>query len=288
MIEFLISPWIENDFMKRGLAIAIAVSLSSAPLGYFLHLRRMALIGDALSHAVLPGAALGFILGGLTLPSLYLGGMVAGMSVAFLSALVSQATQLKEDSSFASFYLISLALGVLLISTTGSSVDLMHFLFGSILSSDQNSVLMISTMSSLILILFAIFGRQFLVESVDPEFLPSMGVHPKKSHLFFLALVVMGLVSAFQALGTLLAVGLMMIPSATGRLLSNTVGWGLAYSMLIGCLSSVMGLLISFHWDLPSGPCIVLVSGGFYLTAVLISPKNGILITKFRRGHYVS
>ncbi len=285
--DFFIDPWNSNDFMKRGLVIAVAVSLCSAPLGYFLHLRRMALIGDALSHAILPGAALGFILGGLTLPSLYLGGLMAGIAVAFLSALVSQATEMREDSSFASFYLISLALGVLLISTTGSSVDLMHFLFGSILNSDIDSVYLVSSMSSLILIVFAIFGRQFLVESIDPEFLPSIGISARRSHLFFLALVVLGLVSAFQALGTLLAVGLMMIPSAAGRLMSPTIGRGLIWSVLIACLSSALGLLASFHFDWPSGPAIVLVAGIWYVLALLFSPSKGLLMLKYRKGHYV-
>lgn len=282
-----IEPWTQNDFMKRGLAISIAISLSSAPLGYFLHLRRMALVGDALSHAVLPGAALGFILGGLTLPSLYFGGLVAGILVAFLSALASQATQTREDSSFASFYLISLALGVLLISTTGSSVDLMHFLFGSILSSDTTSVLLVATIASAILVLFALFGRIILLESVDPEFMPSLGISSRKAHLFFLALVVLGLVSAFQALGTLLAVGLMMIPSATGRLLTSRLGKGLLAAMTVACLSSISGLLISYHFDLPSGPAIVLMAGAFYLLALMFAPHSGILVQRFRKGHYV-
>lgn len=284
--QLLLEPWIANPFMKRALAISFAVSLSSAPIGYFLHLRRMALIGDALSHAVLPGAALGFILGGLTLPSLYLGGLIAGVLVAFLSALVSQATQLREDSSFATFYLISLALGVVLISSTGTSVDLMHFLFGSLLNADNHAVFLVSGMSSLILILFAVFGRWILLESIDSEFLSSLGLSAKKAHLFFLALVVLGLVSAFQALGTLLAVGLMMIPSATGRLLNPSLLGGILASTMVAVLSSILGLLISYHGSLPPGPAIVLMAGAFYLFALFLAPDTGLLTRKLKKGHY--
>lgn len=286
LFQLFIDPWIANPFMKRALAISVAVSLSSAPIGYFLHLRRMALIGDALSHAVLPGAALGFILGGLTLPSLYLGGLLAGILVAFLSALVSQATQLREDSSFATFYLISLALGVVLISTTGTSVDLMHFLFGSLLSADESAVILVSVMSSLILILFATFGRILLLESIDPEFLSSVGISAKRAHLFFLSLVVLGLVSAFQALGTLLAVGLMMIPSATGRLLKPHLMGGIVASIVTAVASSVFGLLLSYHASLPPGPSIVLVAGLFYIVALFLAPKNGLITKQFQKGHY--
>lgn len=285
--HWLLDPWLLNPFMRRALAISVAVSFSSAPLGYFLHLRRMALIGDALSHAVLPGAALGFILGGLTLPALYLGGLIAGILVAFLAAAVSQATQTREDSSLATFYLISLALGVILISSTGTSVDLMHFLFGSLLSADVNAVLLVSGISSVILLLIALFGRLILLETIDPEFMASVGVSARKTHLFFLALVVLGLVSAFQALGTLLAVGLMMIPSATGRLLKQSLWGGIVASVFVAIFSSVLGLLTSYHFGLPSGPAIVLAAGGFYLLALFFAPQTGVFTKRFQKGHYV-
>ena len=134
LYDLALSPFAEFGFMRRALVGCLALALGGGPIGTFLVIRRMSLMGDALSHAVLPGAALGFIFGGLSLPAMSLGGAGAGLAVALLSGLVTRLTPLREDASFAAFYLISLALGVLLVSTHGSNVDLLHLLFGSILA----------------------------------------------------------------------------------------------------------------------------------------------------------
>src|SRR6201981_3065100 len=134
-----LAPFWEFGFMRRALVGCLALALGCGPIGPILVIRRMSLMGDALSHAVLPGAALGFIFAGLSLPAMSFGGVVAGLVVALLSGIVTRLTPLREDASFAAFYLISLALGVLLVSTHGSNVDLLHLLFGSILAGGQRA-----------------------------------------------------------------------------------------------------------------------------------------------------
>src|SRR3984957_6714697 len=150
--------------MRRALVGCLALALGCGPIGTFLVIRRMSLMGDALSHAVLPGAALGFILGGLSLPAMSLGGVGAGLVVALLSGLVTRLTPLREDASFAAFYLISLALGVLLVSLHGSNVDLLHLLFGTILGVDDDALIMVAAIASVTLVVLAVVYRPLVLE----------------------------------------------------------------------------------------------------------------------------
>ncbi|MFY1973856.1 metal ABC transporter permease, partial [Achromobacter dolens] len=146
--QWVVSPFIDYGFMRRALAGACSLSLGAAPLGVFLVLRRMSLMGDAMSHAILPGVAAGFLLSGLSLWAMMLGGIATGLVVALLAGLVARLTPLREDASFAAFYLISLGLGVLLVSLRGSNMDLLHVLFGTVLGLDDASLLLVSITAS--------------------------------------------------------------------------------------------------------------------------------------------
>ena len=189
--------------MRRALVACLALSLGSAPIGGFLILRRMSLLGDALSHAILPDLAVGFVFGGLSLWPMSIGGFGAAVGVALLSGWVARATQLKEDASFAGFYLIALAVGVLLISLYGGPVDLMHVLFGSVLAVDNDSLLLVAAIASLTLTALALIWRPLVVECFDPGFLKAVGGSGGTIHMLFMVLVVVNLVAGFQALGTL-------------------------------------------------------------------------------------
>src|SRR5215813_12836579 len=175
LYDLAFGPFAEFGFMRRALVGCLALALGGGPIGTLLVIRRMSLMGDALSHAVLPGAALGFLLGGLSLPAMSLGGVCAGLAVALLSGLVTRLTPLREDANFAAFYLVSLALGVLLVSTRGSNVDLLHVLFGTILSIDDAALLLIAGIATLTLISLALLYRPLVLESFDPGFLRSVG-----------------------------------------------------------------------------------------------------------------
>jgi len=282
--EFALSPFVEFGFMRRGLVGCLAIALGCGPIGTILVLRRMSLMGDALSHAVLPGAALGFIFAGLWLPAMTLGGVAAGLAVALLSGLVTRLTPLREDASFAAFYLISLALGVLLVSTHGSNVDLLHLLFGSILAIDDTALVLIGVIATLTLLGLAVIYRPLVVECFDPGFLRAVGGRGGLVHILFLVLVVFNLVAAFQVLGTLMAVGLMMLPAAAARFWVRELSSLSATSSGVAVASGFLGLLLSYHLDLPSGPAIVLVAGLAYLASVLFGPRDSLRTLYLQHG----
>jgi zinc/manganese transport system permease protein len=285
LYDQLISPFIEFGFMRRALVGALALGIGCGPIGTLLVLRRMSLMGDAMSHAVLPGAAIGFLVAGLSLPAMSLGGLIAGLAVALLSGIVTRLTPLREDASFAAFYLISLALGVLIVSTHGSNVDLLHVLFGTILAVDDTALLLVAAITTTTIFVLALIYRPLLLESFDPGFLRSVGVDGAKIHAVFLTLVVLNLVAGFQALGTLMAVGLMMLPAAAARFWAREV-WSLAtVSTLIACIAGYAGLLLSYDLDLPSGPAIILTAGGLYILSVLFGRRDSIRTRYLVRNH---
>ena len=203
-------PFIEYGFMRRALVVCLALSVSTTALGVFLQLRRMSLMGDALSHAILPGVAVGYLLSGMSLLAMTVGGFIAGIAVALVAGLVSRRTPLKEDASFAGFYLGSLALGVTLVSLRGSNVDLLHLLFGSILAVDSASALFVTGVCMFTLLTLAMFYRGLVSEAFDTAWLQvNARWLPGMLHGLFLALLVLNLVAGFQVLGTLMAVGLL-------------------------------------------------------------------------------
>jgi zinc/manganese transport system permease protein len=285
LYDATLGPFAEFGFMRRALVGCFALALGGGPIGTILVIRRMSLMGDALSHAVLPGAALGFILAGLSVPAMSLGGVAAGLAVALLSGLVTRLTPLREDASFAAFYLISLALGVFLVSTHGSNVDLLHLLFGSILAVDDMALILIGAIATVSLLLLAVIYRPLVVECFDPGFLRAVDGRGGLVHTLFLALVVLNLVAGFQALGTLMAVGLMMLPAAAARFWVREL-WSLsATSTALALASAFLGLLLSYHLDVPSGPAIVLVAGLGYLASVAFGPRDSLRALYLRRGH---
>lgn len=277
--ELFISPFTEFEFMRRGLVGSIALALAGSPLGVFLILRRMSLTGDAMSHAILPGAAIGYLIAGLSLLPMTLGGLIAGLLVAVGSGLVARLTVLKEDASLAAFYLISLALGVTIVSLRGSNIDLLHVLFGSVLALDNATLLLLASISSVTLIVLALIYRPLVVETVDKGFLSSVSRSGGLVQIIFLGLLVLNLVGGFHALGTLLAVGMMMLPAASARLWSRDMTAMIGLAALQGVVASYAGLLISYHASLPSGPVIILSLGVFYFLALLFGAANGL----FRR-----
>lgn len=272
-----IAPFAEFEFMRRALVGVLALALGGGPVGVFLMLRRMSLTGDAMAHAILPGAALGYLVAGLSLPAMTIGGLAAGFTVAILAGLVARATALREDASLAAFYLLSLAIGVTLVSWRGSNVDLLHVLFGSVLALDDGALILLAGTATLTLLALALIYRPLVLECVDPEFLRSVSRAGAPAHLVFLALVVMNLVAGFHALGTLLAVGLMMLPAAAARFWTTEITRHIALAVGIGIASGYAGLLLSFHAGLPSGPAIILAAGIVYLGSLFLGPKGGLL-----------
>ena len=280
----LLAPFAEFAFMRRALVATVSLSLGAAPLGVFLTLRRMSLMGDALSHAVLPGVAIGFMVAGLSLTAMALGGMLAGLVVAALAGWVSRFTSLKEDASLAAIYLLALALGVTLVSGHGSQIDLLHILFGSALGVDAPGLLLVAGVSSVSLLALALMYRGLVLETFDPTFLQTRGPGQRtwaggwgggRGWVWqqgFLVLVVVNLVAGFQSLGTLMAVGLMMLPAVSSRLWHTTLAAQLLNACAQAVLSCAAGLLLSYHFDTPSGPTIIGCAGALYAASLLLAP----------------
>lgn len=279
----VVLPFAEYGFMRRALVASVALGLGAGPVGVVLMLRRMSLVGDAMSHAVLPGAAIGFLVsGGLSLFAMGIGGVIAGLSVTLLSGVVSRGTALKEDASFATFYLASLALGVLIVSLRGSNIDLLHVLFGTILSIDRDAIFMVGGIASFTLVALALVYRPLVAECFDPGYLRSVKGRGAFYHLLFLFLLVVNLVAGFQTLGTLMAVGMMMLPAAVAQLWGRTLTAMAMIAAAVAAFSGFLGLLLSYHLELASGPTIILVISGIYVLSLLGAP-SGILARRLKR-----
>jgi zinc/manganese transport system permease protein len=270
--DFLIAPFVDYLFMRRALVASIGIAMGCGPVGVLLILRRLSLIGDALSHGILPGIAIAYLVAGLSLFALTIGGIIAGLLVILISGYISRRTNLTEEASFTGFYIISLALGVLILSLKGGNLNLTHLLFGSVLAVDGQSLQFIALVTTLTILTLALVYRPLVYECFDPIFVQTVGMKGQTYHFLFLGLVVVNLVAACQSLGTLMALGIMMLPSIAARLIARQVWTMILTSVLIAILSGYGGLLLSYHLDLPSGPVIILVAGAFYF-GVLISKK---------------
>src|SRR5580765_2679196 len=285
LTDALIAPFTEFEFMRRALAAVIALSLGGAPIGVFLMLRRMSLVGDAMAHAILPGAAIGFLLSGLNLFAMTTGGLIAGFAVALLAGLVARNTELKEDASLATFYLVSLALGVTIVSIKGTNIDLLHVLFGNILAMDDQTLFVIAFNATITLLVLAVIYRPLVIECVDPVFLRTVSRAGAPAHLAFLALVVINLVNGFQALGTLLAVGLMILPAGIARFWSRGITPMICIAVVTAVVAGYVGLVLSFQTRIPTGPAIILVAAALYAASVLFGSVGGMVRQLFPAPH---
>lgn len=276
-MDALWSPFVEFAFMRRALVASMALGLIAGPIGVLLVMRRMSLAGDAIAHAVLPGAAVGYLLAGMSLPALGLGAFVSALAVALLASFVASNTAQKEDASLAAFHLIALALGVTLVSIKGSSVDLMHLLFGSILAVDAQALVLVAGAVTVALALLALVWRVLLASSFDPTFLMQFGQSGKWANQLFMLTVVLTFVASFQTLGTLMAVGLLMLPAIAARSWSRDIPTSCVLASGFAMASGLIGLLLSYHVGLPSGPAIVMTAGAIYLVSLLLGTHDGLL-----------
>ena len=282
MIHDLVLAPFDLGFMRRALAGCIALSLAGPPLGVLLVLRRMSLTSDGLQHGIVPGIALGALLGGAAVADgslpvwpMALGGFAAGLAVVLLAGALARATGGREDSQLAALYLLALAAGVAIISAT-RGIDLAHLLFGSVLAVDRASLVLMAGAATIALLGLAVLWRPLVVESFDPDFLAAMGQSGGLWHLGFMALVVLCVVAGFTALGTLMSVGLMMVPAVAARHFSARLAGQVRAAITVALSASVLGLLLSYHADIPAGPAIVLTAGAHWLGGMLLGPCHSL------------
>ena len=265
MHALLIAPFETLGFMRTALVACAALALANGAVGTLLVLRRMSLAGDVLGHAVMPGAAIGYLYGGPSAGWLSLGGLASGLAVAALAGLVA-GRRARDDAGLVAFYLVALSLGVVLITWRGSNADAMRVLFGTVLAIDHRALIQIAAISSVILLAVAALYRPFAVVAIDPAFLRAMRpLLPYQA--MFVVIVVLALVASFQAFGTLLALGPMLLPAAAACRWRLGVAASIALAVLFGLAASLAGLLISYHANLPSGPAIVLTAGSLFVVS---------------------
>ena len=274
--------WLTYDFMIRAVVATSVLSVSIAPVGAFLVLRRLSLAGEAMAHAIVPGIVIAFVAFGLSVMSMITGGMIAGVLVALGTSLLARRTLIREDASLASLYLIALALGIFILSAAGSAIPLKSFLFGSALGIGDDTLVLIGVTATITLISFAIILRPLIAATFDPLFFESQSSHSGLVHQWFMFLLVLNLLAAFKSLGTLMAVGLMILPATAARYWVSTVTHYLFLTFGFALLSCWVGLILSFYLsDVPTGPAIVLVAGGLFFLSLIFAPLG------LFRGRYI-
>jgi zinc/manganese transport system permease protein len=279
--SLFIDPFSQFAFLRRALAACIVLSVGAAPIGFFMNQRRMALVSDAMSHAILPGVAVAFLVSGLGVWSLTIGGLVAGILIALLSVFLIRYTEIKEDAVFTLLFLLSLTSGIVLLSLKGSNIDLMHMLFGDILAIDNNALIFIASVAVVTLFSLACIYRGLVLDCFDPDFLSASG-RGKLTRPVFFVLFVVNLVAAFQALGTLMALGLILLPAIASNFWTQRVSTSIALSVAMAVVSSYAGLLLSYHTGTPAGPMVVLICAIVCLGSVMLGRRGSYLV--YARG----
>jgi zinc/manganese transport system permease protein len=272
---FLITPF-SYGFMQRALLSAALLSLSGGLLGCILVLRRLSLMGDALSHSLLPGIAAGWLLFGPSTPALFAGALFAGLLTALGSALVSRLTRVKEDAAFGSLFIVFFGAGVALLSRLPTRLNLEHFLFGNILGVSGVDLRLAAAASGATLLAFGVFHRSILLETFDPTFNRATGGRGGLVHLGLLALTVLNLVAALQTMGVVLALGLFLLPAVSAYLWCDHFGGLLGLAVVLALICSASGILLSYHAGIASGAAVVLCLGAVFLASVLGSPRYGV------------
>lgn len=274
--DLVVAPF-AYEFMRRALLSAVLLGISGGLIGCVLVLRRLALMGDALSHSLLPGVAAAWYFFGTSTTALFFGGLAAGLLTALGSALLSRMTRVKEDAAFGSLFIVFFGAGVALVSKLPSRVNLTDFLFGNVLGVSTGELRLASAVSLLTVSVFVIFYRSVLLETFDPVFHRASGGRGGLVHMGFLTLTVLNLVAAMQTMGIVLALGLFLLPAVSAYLWCDRFVTMLLVSICIAVADSAVGILLSFHAGLASGASIVLCLGLVFVLSALFSPRHGAL-----------
>jgi zinc/manganese transport system permease protein len=246
------------------IASLLALCFMLPPLGLFMVARRMSLMGDALSHALLPGVVIAVIVGGRTSLSLTIGAFAAGLLIALFTFLLKK-QGVREESSLAAVNIISMSLGAALLPLAGKDLHLEHLLFGSITTLQPFAFWLLIVTQLTVCGLLIVFFKRLIQDTVDPAFAPS-----KSMPLLFFSLMMVSLIASYQAAGTLLAVGLMLIPALTARVFAKTIKTQVLYAVLVALLCAGLGFIVHELTELEPAPLILLIAGLVYLVALLI------------------
>jgi len=280
MIEFIIEP-LSYPFMVRGLIAAGLVGVVCAVVGTFIVLRGMAFFGDALAHTILPGVAVGYLVGGGAREPLFWWAMITALVSAFGIGAISRSTKIKEDTAIGIIFAGMFALGIALISTVRSyTVDLAHFLFGDVLGVAPNDLYLMAGFGGVILVLVLLFYKEFMVISFDPILATTLRLPTRLLEYMLLVLTAVTIVVALQTVGVALMVAMLVTPAATAFLLTRRLPVMMALASGIGALSGLIGLYLSYYANIASGAAIVLVATGIFLITFLAVPRRSVLAAR--------
>jgi manganese/iron transport system permease protein len=275
MLEALIEP-LQYGFMQRSLVIAILVGLLCAVVGSYLMVQRLALLGDAISHSVLPGLAIAFMIGA----NIFVGAFIAGVMSTMAIAWIRTRSPIKEDAAMGIVFSAFFALGVTLITVIqkDNKIDLNHFLFGNILGVTIDEVRDTAIIATIVLIVVILLYKELLFYTFDPLGAQAAGLPVNRLNFGLMLLIALTIVASMKAVGVILVLSLLITPGATAYLLVKRLHQVMFLGAGIGVFSSISGMYLSYFYNLPSGPAIVLVVSGLFLLALLFSPKHGVLI----------
>jgi len=284
MVELILDP-LRYAFMIRGLTAAVMVGIVCAVVGTYVVLRGMAFFGDALAHAILPGVAVGYLVGGAVTGSLFWWALLAAVLSAFGIGAISRSTAIKEDTAIGIIFAGMFALGIALISTVRNyTVDLAHFLFGNVLGVRSADLWLTGLFGGLVLLTVFLFYKEFLVISFDPVLAATLRLPARLLDYLLMVLIAVVIVVSLQTVGVALMVAMLVTPAATAYLLTRRLPVMMALAALIGALSGVVGLYISYYVGVASGAAIVLVCTMTFLLALLFAPGRGLIPTRIAKA----
>jgi manganese/iron transport system permease protein len=277
LVEWFVVP-MQYPFMLRGLLAVVIVGAVCAIIGTYVVLRGMAFFGDALAHAILPGVAVGYLVSGGSRGPLFWWGLVTAILTAVGIGAIGKGAKLKEDTAIGIIFAGMFALGIALISTVRSyAIDLAHFLFGDVLGVSQQDLWLTGIFGAVVLLFMVAFYKEFLVLSFDPILASTLRLPSTLLHYMLLVMIAIVIVVSLQTVGVALVMAMLVTPAATAYLLTRRLPTMMLLAALIGALSGVIGLYISFHISIASGAAIVLVCTTFFLLVLFFSPRRGLL-----------
>lgn len=273
MLEALIEP-LQYGFMQRSLIVAIMVGLLCAVVGSYLMVQRLALLGDAISHSVLPGLAIAFIVGA----NIFVGAFIAGVLSTMTITWIRTRSPIKEDAAMGIVFSAFFALGITLITLVqkDNKIDLNHFLFGNILGVTVQEVRDTAIIAAFVLLIVFLLYKELLFFTFDPLGAQAAGLPVNQLNFGLMMLIALTIVASMKAVGVILVLSLLITPGATAYLLVKRLHEVMILGAMIGIFASISGMYLSYFYNLPSGPAIVLVVSGLFVLSLLFSPSNGV------------
>lgn len=261
------------DFLQKALITSVMVGIISGIIGSFIVLRGMSLMGDAISHAVLPGVAISYMLG---IPYFY-GAVVAGVLAAVGMGAISQNSRIKTDASIGIVFSAALALGIVLITKAQSATDLTKILFGNVLHVRTSDMWLTAGISVIVLLMVGLFYKELLLSTFDETMAEVSGLNTRLIHYGLMILLTLVSVASLQTVGVILVVSMLITPASTAYLLTNRLSIMIALSSAFGAIAAALGIYFSYIYDLPSGPVIAIVSALIFVLVLVFSPEHGII-----------